>query len=214
MMKTINPIPPPNREFTIGKGRFEAFSDGVFAIAATLLILEIRLPAAVSSASTSLEQVRALLEIWPQYLVYAASFATIGIMWLNHHALIDNARKITHGTVIANLLLLGFVSFLPFTTEVLVHLGLTRIAVVYFGLTNVAIALSFNLLFQQVRAAHPVSRPPRFILWNVVGNLVYPLATLVGYFVPLLGIILIGLLAIFYMLPSNLRAVKLETTQD
>jgi uncharacterized membrane protein len=196
--------------FTVGKGRFEAFSDGVFAIAITLLILEVRLPNDASPSWTNAQQAQALIHIWPQYLVYAASFATIGIMWLNHHALFDNARVITHGMVVANLVLLAFVSFLPFTTEALGRFGLSGTAVVYYGLTMIAISLAYNQLFQQVRKAHPQHHKPTFILWNVVGNLAYPFATVIGYFVPVLGVIIIGLLAVFYMLPSNLRSVRLD----
>jgi uncharacterized membrane protein len=207
-MKTTDPPPTP---FTVSKARFESFSDGVFAIAITLLILEVRLPADASARSSSWEQARALLSIWPQYLVYAASFATIGIMWINHHALFKEARRITHGCTLANLLLLGLISFLPFTTEVLGHFGLTPTAVVYYGLTMVAIALAYNLVHQQVYAAH--GRPRPVTLWNVVGLSAYPFATIIGYFVPLLGIIVIALLAIFYMMPNNIGAVALPPAE-
>ena len=203
--------PVPREPLFLGKGRFEAFSDGVFAIAITLLILEVRLPAGITGASAAREQVSALVGIWPQYLVYAASFATIGIMWVNHHALFDNVKRITHGIVVANLVLLGLIAFLPFTTEVLAQLGLSRPAVVYYGLTFFAISLGFNFLFQQVRAAHPEWPAPPFTWWNAVGLLAYPVATVAGYFAPIAGVGLIGLLAIFYLLPSNIRSVRVHS---
>jgi len=196
-------------EFTLSKARFESFSDGVFAIAITLLILEVRLPEGVSAASSPAQQAHALLEIWPQYLVYAVSFATIGIMWLNHHALVVNARKITHGCIIANLLLLAFVSFLPFTTEVLGRLRLTPVTVVYYGLTMILISIGYTTLHQQIFLANLKTRPP-FTLWNAMGLGAYPFATVVGYFEPLAGIIIIALLAVFYMMPSNVRGVALK----
>ena len=197
-------------EFILSKGRFESFSDGVFAIAITLLIIEVRLPPGATPVSTPAQQAHWLIEIWPQYLVYAVSFATIGIMWLNHHALIVNAQKITHGCIIANLLLLGFVSFLPFTTEVTARLGLTSTTVVYYGLTMIAISIGYTLLQQQIHVANLQHRAP-LTLWNIMGLGAYPLATVVGYFVPIAGVILIALLAVYYMLPKNVRAVALST---
>jgi len=196
-----------NGAMTLGKGRFDSFSDGVFAIAITLLILEIHLPSWVSRASDSPAQAKALLEIWPAYLVYLASFATIGIMWLNHHALFDAAQRITHGVIVANLVLLGLISFLPFTTEVLGQLGLTQTTVVYYGLTMTAIAFAYLGVQTQVIAAHPGSAQ-KLTRWNIVGMIAYPLATVVGFFVPLLGVVLIALLAVFYALPRNVRVAR------
>src|SRR5579864_7478544 len=89
---------------SISKSRFEAFSDGVFAIAITLLVLEFHAPDLQSPSDAGLTA--ALLAIWPQYAVYAASFATIGIMWFNHYALFHNARSVSYGALIANLALL------------------------------------------------------------------------------------------------------------
>jgi len=194
---------------TLGKGRLESFSDGVFAVAITLLILEIHLPSSISPASTTGEQTRALLEIWPQYFVYAVSFATIGIMWLNHHALIDGASRITYNVIVANLLLLGGIAFLQFATEVLARLGLTRPAVVAYGLTLSAIALAYPAVERSVSAAHYGSAR-KLSAWNVAGLTFYPLATVAGFFVPLLGLGLIAALAVFYALPRNVRMVQLK----
>ncbi|MBC5823418.1 MAG: DUF1211 domain-containing protein [Candidatus Eremiobacteraeota bacterium] len=191
-------------EFTLSKSRFEAFSDGVFAIAITLLVLEVHLPALHAPPISGAEQLRALLQIWPQYLVYFASFATIGIMWLNHHALFRYIERITHGIVLTNLLLLALISFLPFPTEVLARFGLTPMAMVYYGVTLSAIALGYFLVHRQVLAAQP-SVDQSLKLWNIVGLTLYPVATIVGYFVPVVGIVLVGLLAVFYMMPQNIR---------
>ena len=191
-------------EFTLSKGRFESFSDGVFAIAITLLVLELHLPTNRSALRSDIDQLWALLRIWPQYLVYFASFATIGIMWLNHHALFRYIERITHGIVLANILLLSLISFLPFPTEVLAQLGLTRTAVAYYGVTLSAIAFGYFVVHRQVLAAHPtLSR--RLTLWNIVGLTLYPIATVVGYFVPIVGMSLFVLLALFYMLPQNVQ---------
>lgn len=194
----------PPAEFTLSKGRFESFSDGVFAIAITLLVLELHLPVSQAPPTSDSGQLRALVQIWPQYLVYFASFATIGIMWLNHHALFRYIERITHGMVLANILLLALISFLPFPTAVLARFGLTRMAVVYYGVTLSAIAFGYFLLHRQALAAHP-AHDQRLTLWNIMGLTLYPLATVVGYFVPILGILLVGMLALYYMLPKNVQ---------
>ncbi|HME81762.1 MAG TPA: TMEM175 family protein [Candidatus Eremiobacteraceae bacterium] len=190
--------------FTLSKGRFEAFSDGVFAIAITLLVLEFHLPN-FNSPPSSWEQLQTLVGIWPQYVVYVASFLTIGIMWLNHHAQFRFVEKITHGIVIANLVLLLFISFLPFPTEVLAKFGLTNVAVTYYGLVLCAIAVAYNLLHWQIVASDS-SIPRTPLAWSVVGLTAYPVATAIAYFSPFAGVALFTLLAIFYMLPSNVSS--------
>lgn len=203
-MRTTHPKP---EEFVLGKSRLESFSDGVFAVAITLLILEIRIPASASWTSSVWQQTRALVEIWPQYLVYGASFLTIGIMWINHHVLFDNARRITHRMLMANLLLLGLITFLPFTTEVLGRFGLTRTSVVYYGLVLTAISFAYFWVFWEVRAAHGIAT--RLERWNL-GLASYPIAAIAGYFVPLLGIGIIIGLALFYAIPANIQTAKLR----
>jgi uncharacterized membrane protein len=194
--------------FTINKTRFEAFSDGVFAIAITLLVLEFHLPTFAGHPSAA-EQASALLSIWPQYVVYAATFATVGIMWLNHNAQFRHIEKITHGMVIANLLLLLLIAFLPFPTEVLARFGISSVPVVYYGLTLIGISIAYNVVYWQILAAHPTI-PRRPLAWSIVGLSAYPVATVVGFFVPYAGVALFALLAIFYMLPVNMASVALR----
>src|SRR5271163_2981964 len=84
--------------------RLEAFSDGVFAIAITLLVLEIRVPA--SDIHTASELWAVLGEKWPSYVGYALSFLVIGVMWINHHALFEYIKRVNRPLLVANLLLL------------------------------------------------------------------------------------------------------------
>src|SRR5438874_2539580 len=100
--------------------RIEAFSDGVYAIAITLLILEIKVPRA--GAATPLAE--GLLALWPSYVAYFLGFSTIGVMWLNHHRLFQMIHRVDDVLLFLNLLLLLVVSFTPFPTAVLAeHLG-------------------------------------------------------------------------------------------
>src|SRR5215472_18051679 len=125
--------------------RIEAFSDGVFAIAITLLILEIKIPS-VTQASLSTQ----LMQQWPSYFAFLLSFFFIGIMWINHHRLFTHIRRADNGLLFLNLLLLLGVSAVPFPTAVLaIHLhsaGARAAAALYNG-TYVAIAIFFNLLW-------------------------------------------------------------------
>jgi uncharacterized membrane protein len=74
----------------MSKGRLEAFSDGVFAIAITLLVLEIKVP----SASRDRTLAHGLLDLWPSYAGFAVSFVTIGIIWVNHHAVLASVQRV------------------------------------------------------------------------------------------------------------------------
>lgn len=95
-----------------GTGRLEAFSDGVFAIAATLLVLEFSVGTAGGRDLGS-----ALLHLWPAYLAYVTSFVTIGIIWINHHYCVETMARADRTLMFLNLLLLLTVAFLPFPTR-------------------------------------------------------------------------------------------------
>jgi uncharacterized membrane protein len=127
--------------------RVEAFSDGVFAIAITLLVLEIRLPTGAIRSGAALWS--DLAGLWPSYFGYALSFLVIGVMWINHHALFEYIRGVNRQLLVANLLLLMGVGFLPFPTVVLAeHLAdpSTRsAATAFYSATLVFTSLTFNL---------------------------------------------------------------------
>ncbi len=126
------------------KGRVETFSDGVFAIAITLLVLDITI------APSDYDHLRhALANEWPAYLAYATSFLTVGSIWIAHHSLFSRLRFIDPVLLRLNLLLLMTAAFLPFPTSVLaqaLHHGGTaeRTAVVFYG----AAALLIDLLLR------------------------------------------------------------------
>jgi len=93
-----------------GTARLEAFSDGVFAIAATLLVLEFSVDSGRDLGSQ-------LVHLWPSYLAYATSFLTIGIIWMNHHYCVETMARADRMLLFLNLLLLLTVAFLPFPTK-------------------------------------------------------------------------------------------------
>jgi uncharacterized membrane protein len=123
--------------------RLETFADGVFAIAATLLVLEIQLPGDDIG--------HGLVDLWPSYFAYALSFLTIGIMWVNHHVVLTFIREADRTFLFINLFLLMAVAFLPFPTGVFAeHIGEdgAREAAVAYGLTLTVIAIFFQLFWQ------------------------------------------------------------------
>lgn len=137
---------------TFSPSRLEALADGVFAIAITLLILEIRLPGSPDSGELG----QALRALWPSYLGYVTSFVIIGIMWMNHHTIFRLIERVDHTFIVLNLLLLLFVAFVPFPTRVLAeHLrdrdGQATATAFHTG-TFTLIGIIFNLLWRY--AAH------------------------------------------------------------
>ncbi|HZP32762.1 MAG TPA: TMEM175 family protein [Candidatus Acidoferrales bacterium] len=131
---------------TAETSRVEAFSDGVFAIAITLLILEMKVPAAGTEALS-----QQLARQWPAYVSFLISFAFIGVMWINHHRLFTHIGRCDDLLLILNLVLLLGVVVVPFPTAVLAtRLGHEdqRAALILYNATYVFIALAFNLLWR------------------------------------------------------------------
>lgn len=129
----------PRARRSLDKGRLEAFSDGVFGVAATLLVVDL----AIHPPGTPLEQV---LRAWPSYLAYVVSFLTIGAAWLAHTALTDGLDRADRILLRLNLLLLLVVVFLPFPTRLVAgalhHTGSERVFVTMYGLNLLAIRVA------------------------------------------------------------------------
>ncbi len=189
--------------------RLEAFSDGVFAIAITLLVLEIAVPKIEGRALSS-----ALADEWPSYLGFALSFIVIGIMWMNHHTMFKDIDRVNHGLLVLNLLLLMAISFLPFPTAVLAdHLKdpeARRTATVFYGGAQTVIAIFFNLLWlyaatgrrlidEHVSDTRLRSRTRRYL----AGPLSYGITIPVAFISPWLAVGIWIALAVFYLLPLN-----------
>ena len=129
--------------------RLVAFSDGVFAISITLLVLEIRPP------TDDGDLLHGLVALWPSYLAYALTFLFIGQVWANHHVMFDHIRAADRLVLLLNTLLLMVVAFLPFATSVLAEALRSghgeRTAVVFYGIAFDLTALTFNAVWQYAR---------------------------------------------------------------
>lgn len=193
--------------------RAETFSDGVFAIAITLLVLDLRLPVATQGcASLTCE----LLAAWPHYFAYVVSFLTIGIMWMNHHTILGHVRRVDRPLLVLNLLLLMGVVAIPFPTALVaqhLHRPGGSAAAVTYGLVMIAISSGFAAVWVYV-VTHPESlgaSVPREALRQsipgfTIGGAVYAAGTLIAAFwSPLAALAIYGLLAVYYLfehLPS------------
>jgi uncharacterized membrane protein len=195
---------------TAETSRMEAFSDGVFAIAITLLILEIKIPAA-GSGELSLQ----LMRQWPSYLSFFISFAFIGIMWINHHRLFTHIGRSDDLLLIWNLLLLLGVIVVPFPTAVLAtHLGQPgqRAALILYNATYVFIAVVFNLLWGHAASAKRHLLAPdvdaasaeRISRQYAFGPVLYVICLALSWFSAAASLSLNFALACFFALPPHL----------
>jgi uncharacterized membrane protein len=189
--------------------RLETFSDGVFAIAITLLVLEIAVPHAEGGSPADLW--RELRELWPSYVGYLISFVTIGIMWANHHLLFRHIVRTDHYLVLLNLLLLLCIGFLPFPTALLAeHLGHAGegVAVIAYSGTFFVTAVAFNLLWWWPSHDRHLLAPdmsPR-ALKSIndryrLGPPAYLVALVASFLYPPASLVILALLALTYVLP-------------
>jgi TMEM175 potassium channel family protein len=192
----------------LSTGRLEAFSDGVFAIAITLLVLDIALPAGASK-----HLLRSVGNLWPSYVAYVASFSTIGAMWLGHNAITEYLDRADGTFVRLNLLLLLFVSFLPFPTRLFAdYIGkdsLERVAVTFYGATLV---LTSTLLLALWRYAvrRQLVRPDTadeeidLLTQRLTPGLGgYVVLMIVGLFYPIVAVIGYLAIAVYFIIPSR-----------
>ena len=188
--------------------RIEAFSDGVFAIAITLLILEIRVPPHTSDGILR----DALLDLWPSYLAFLASFMTIGVMWLNHHRLFSLINKRDDGLIVFNLLLLLGITWLPFPTALLAehllgpHVDQQAAAVVYAG-SFFAISIVFNVMWRYAVHAKIVDDDLNVLAITrqyTLGPIMYAVLVAIAFFSAEWCLVLSILYAMYFALPPSL----------
>jgi uncharacterized membrane protein len=193
-------------------GRIEAFSDGVFAIAITLLIIEIGVPHLEDEPpGTTLPQ--ALVGLWPSYLGYVISFLQIGVIWANHHNRFRFIERSDHGLLFLNILFLMCVAFISFPTALLAEY-LERTAseretagVIYAG-TLAVTAVFFTLLWLYAAANRLVDRnlDPSLVRAMtrryLLGTVAYLLVFVLAYLNVAASLILLVILALLFVLPE------------
>lgn len=185
--------------------RLETFADGVFAIAATLLILD------VHRAGGSVAH--GLVHAWPSYAAYALSFLTIGIVWVNHHTVMTQIGKVDRTFLFLNVLFLMVVAFSPYPTRVLAESlrdGSTAAALAY-GLTFTVMSICFGALWFYAAIRHRLLRPDadRRVVTGISrsfrpGSGLYAVSALSALLSPYLAVALYAAIAVFYVLESSI----------
>jgi uncharacterized membrane protein len=197
-------------------GRVEAFSDGVFAIAITLLILGVGIDQARASGSLSHQ----LLHLWPAYIAYAVSFLTVGIMWINHHQLFRHFAGADRILLLLNTLLLMLISFTPFPTRVVAEFAHTtsdrRAAALLYGINFTLIAILFIALwlYGSRRLLSPDADPKEvsgITRSYLPGTPLYGTATLIAFASPIASLIMFGAIALFYAISSAVFGRSADT---
>jgi uncharacterized membrane protein len=196
----------------IGKGRVEAFSDGVIAVAITLLVLDLRVPEPGDGISLG----HGLAALWPNFAAYVISFVVIGIMWINHHAMLRRLAGVDRSILVLNLILLLCIVLLPFSTSVLANYlgdsGDGRLAaVVYAGsllvTSSVFVALQFHILMRRselLREPLPADVKRNILARSMFAPPAYLMAGLLGLLWPYLTLAVCAVMGAFYLLTPAL----------
>ncbi len=190
----------------------ESFSDGVMAVAITLLILNITVPTP-GSGSLAHE----LGHMWPQYVAYVVSFLTIGIIWINHHAAVERLREVNRAILFLNLLLLMSVVVLPFATALMAdYLRVSHdqhLAAAVYGGSLLLMGLTFGVLNYYTLRRHPemLARPlsleqrHQLLRRAQAGSVPYLVATALAPVSAVATLAICGAVAVFYALPIASR---------
>jgi TMEM175 potassium channel family protein len=193
----------------VSKSRLESFSDGVIAVAITLLVLNLIVPNPAKTPRLG----HKLLEMWPSYVAYAISFVTIGIIWINHHAMIGRLRQPDHAILALNMLLLLWIGLLPFATNLMATYlreshGESLAAALYAGgllvMSLTFATLNRHILFAKshLLASHiSEERRRQIVSRGLTGLIPYALATALAFVSPYITLAICGAVAIFYSLP-------------
>jgi uncharacterized membrane protein len=200
-------------------GRVEAFSDGVFAIAITLLIIEVHVPGRAHAGELGHE----LLRLWPSYLGYLTSFLTIGVMWLNHHYVFGLIDRVDRTMLLLNTLLLLLIAFVPFPTAVLAQFVETdgaRAAAVLYGATLTLTAITFFAWWRYASNDRRLIAPgvPDEMIDDITraytpGTILYGGSALIGLVAPWASAGLYLAIALFYALPLRQWRARLQRSQ-
>jgi uncharacterized membrane protein len=183
----------------MGKGRVEAFSDGVIAIIITIMVLELRVPHGADLAT--------LAALWPKFLSYVLSFLYVGIYWNNHHHMLHAAGRVSASVLWANLHLLFWLSLFPFATGWMGENHFAPLPTALYGLVLLLAAIAYWLLQQAIIAA----QGPESVLQRAVGSdwkgklspVFYLLAIPSAFFVTGISMALYVGVALLWLIPDR-----------
>lgn len=181
------------------KNRLEAFSDGVFAIIVTIMVLELKAPEGY--------EWKELLVLWPKFSAYLLSFIYVGIYWVNHHYLFQVVSKINGKIVWANLFLLLSLSLVPFVTDWMGENHFHSNTVMLYGAVISLSGLIFSLLFNQLKKIHNKDDLFHKAIKNnkksTISNILQIIGIAIAYFSPSLAMLCHAIVAIWWIIPNE-----------
>ena len=181
------------------KGRIEAFSDGVLAIIITIMVLELKVPHGTDWAS--------LTPLWPVFLSYILSFVNVGIYWNNHHHMFQAVKHVGGWVLWANLLLLFWLSLLPFTTGFMGENHFAPVPVFIYAADLLMCALGYTLLVFALVGQHGRTSDFAKALGQgrkeQISTVSYVLAVPLALFYPMLSLVLIAIVAALWIVPDR-----------
>jgi uncharacterized membrane protein len=191
-------------------GRVEAFSDGVFAIVVTLLVLDLKVPTVHDRGSAG-ELGRQLIDLVPKFFSWLISFMIVCKFWLNHHHLLSFARHATYGMVWLNSIFLMLQSFIPFPTALMGEYPMNSLAVTLFGVvmainTLLFIALQSYIMRNLIKPEMIDAQVPHLTLKSFVGVISYLLGAAATWFNLHLAFILYALTPLFFITPPRVQS--------
>ncbi len=183
----------------IHKARLEQFSDGVFAIAITLLAIELKVPHIVNSNLAS--SIRELLPLVPNIATFILSFITIAIFWVNHHQLTRSVETVSRRIVWGNILFLMFLTLIPFATSVVGENPSNTLSILTYSLILFGNSISFSILHHFIhqhggQAKHSFRR-------SSIGPIIYICAVISSFFSIDAAYALLLIPPLFYFLPRS-----------
>lgn len=186
--------------------RLEAFSDGVFAIVITLLILEIRVPE-IANSVTSSEFVHELGQLWPKFSAFILSFAVIYIIWMNHHRTFNMRAKSNRILMLLNGLILFFTVLVPFPTALVGEYPLQPLSGVIYGAVMAFLAISHLILYRYAtnrlfNESIPQEVVERGFKRTLVGPIFYTVGAVCALIFLPASYIMYILIAIYYLFPA------------
>lgn len=177
-----------------GTGRLEAFSDGVIAVIITVLVLELKVPGQ--------DGVAGLVAVLPTVFLYLLTFVQIGIYWVNHHYLVDDAETVTHGMFWANLMFLFCLSLFPFAMEWIGVKGLSSFTTGLYAAVSIFPGLGYMALWTQIRCARG-ARPQISWAKQVASVVLYAAAIPAAWYRPFVSLALIAIVALLWLVPPR-----------
>ena len=182
----------------MSSGRLEAFSDGVIAVIITIMVLELKVPAA--------DGIAGLRAVLPTIVLYLLTFVQIGIYWVNHHYLVDEVESVSHGILWANLAFLFCLSLFPFATDWIGVKGLTSFTTALYAAVSILPGLGYMALWNQIRSQ---SNAPAHASWGkqIASVSLYSAAIPVAWYRPAASLVLIGIVAVIWVVPPKVEGV-------